>query len=154
MIFIKSDFFDQKISVTVTPSLGTSALVQTGVAFGVRPQQQTIMSSKVARRADDSRDLMELAGESFGKGSQHGLCSPPQFLRPDLTAGSHEEDMRAINSDFERDSAQGNANHANSGDLDELRNIISDLKQENAQLKQLLMDAQHDLSNTGQQDQS
>ena len=48
---------------------------------------------------------MELAGESFGKGSQRGVLSPQQFLRPDLTGGSHEDDMRALNSDFERESA-------------------------------------------------
>ena len=135
--------------MTVLPAQGAQpALLQTGVAFGGKLQQQISMSSKANRRADESRDLIELAGESFGKGSHHGLCSPPQFLRPDLTAGSHEEDTRAINSDFERDSAQGVQPVA---EIDELKSIINDLKQENTQLKQLLMETQQELSGTGYQ---
>jgi hypothetical protein len=38
-IFIKSDFFDQKINVTIYPSAISPTLLQTGQAFGQKVPQ-------------------------------------------------------------------------------------------------------------------
>lgn len=124
--------------MTIVPS----NLLQTGQAFGQKlPPSQPVRSSKASRR-NDSSDLMELAGESFGKASQQ-VSSPQQFLRPDLTVGSgigsHEDDTRG---DFERDSA-----HAMT---DDLRTQLNDLKLENAQLKQYLIEAQQAVNSDAQ----
>jgi hypothetical protein len=48
--------------------------------------------------------------------------------------------MRALNSDFERESAQA-LQPDNSTQRDELSLLVSELRTENQQLKQLLMDA-------------